>query len=124
VDVDAVEIAKLSDRALGELIYALTVEIASIQSQVEPPTASRKRTWRLIRSTILMAGGFFGATVDLWSLILAALGMWDWLDSVSEDAVVTNRQIDVSQRLTYLDFKLALATIELRKRKQTAAESK
>ena len=123
MEIDATDIAHLSGRELGELIRDLTVEIAAFQGQVEQDAGARKRTWRLVRSTILMTGGFFGAAVDLWALTLAALGIWDWIDSVSEDAVLTNRQLAISRRLSDLEFKLATATLELRKRKRADSNS-
>lgn len=123
MEINDSDIENIPDRELGDFIRGLTIEIAALQSQVEPDSAPTKRTVRLVRVTILTAGGFFGATVDPWALILTALGMWDWIDSISEDANITNRQIVISQHLADLEIKLAAATVELRKRKLAGAKS-
>lgn len=118
---DPSDIGKLTDRELGEHIYGLTIEIAAYRNQIESLAGTRKRTVRLARSTILMVGGLYGAALDLWALVLTILGLWDWFDSVTEDATFTNHQIDVLQHLADLEFRLALATSELRKREANAA---
>lgn len=122
MDADDTAIVNLSDRELGELISELTIEIAALQEQVEPTSGSAKRTWRLVRSTILMTGGLFAATIEIWTVILALLGLWDWIDTIREDVAFTNRQNAISQQLTDLEFKLAIMTVELRKRKQASSE--
>ena len=114
--VDSEDTTRLSDRELGERIHDLTVEIASIANQIEPDSAAFKRSWRLARSTILMGGGLFGATVEVWTLVLAALGMWDWIDAVAEDAAAGNRRSKLQQRLAELEFRLVALTLELRRR--------
>lgn len=69
-----------------------------------------------------MTGGLFAATIEIWTVILALLGLWDWIDTIREDVAFTNRQNAISQQLTDLEFKLAIMTVELRKRKQASSE--
>jgi len=116
VTVDSEDPTHLSDRELGERIHDLTVEIASVKDQIEPDSASLKRSWRLARSTILMAGGLFGASVEVWTLVLAGLGFWDWIDAVVEDAAASNRRVNLKQRLAQLEYKLAVLSLEAQRR--------
>lgn len=114
--VDSEDPAHLSDGELRERIHDLTVEIASIKEQIESDSVSFKRSWRLARSTILMAGGLAGAGVELWTLVLAALGLWDWIDAVVEDAAAANRRSSLKQRLAQFESRLATLRLEMVRR--------
>ena len=118
MSIDPVELASLTDRELGDRIRDLIREIGTLGEQIEPDTHSVARSWRLIRSTILMAGGLFGATIEIWTVVLAGLGLWDWIDAMVEDSAIANRQMKLKQRLADLELTLAALTIELRRRKR------
>ncbi len=104
--VDEFDIARLSISELEDFIQDCRLRIARCEAQIEPSAFQRRRTFKILRGTVLMAGGFFGATFDPITLFLILLGAWDWIDGFSEDAAAMNRQIalhreanDISEQL-------------------------
>jgi hypothetical protein len=113
---DSAELTAYSIEELGNLIRDLRLQIVVYQAQLEVPTASRQRTIKIIRNTILTAGGIYGATFTLAAAILAVLGFWDWIDTIRSDVATMNRQIRFRRALTDLTQQLIAAESELDRR--------
>lgn len=111
------DLRSLSDRELGNAIHDLALRIAVLEAQIEPPAAGRKRTIKLVRSLVLMAGGLIAATAfDLLGMVLTLLGAWDCAEAVTEDAAEMNCQIELQRSITELGIELTLVEDELRRR--------
>lgn len=107
----------LSDRELANLIRDLVVRIAVLAPQIEPRVHARKRTIKIVRSILLMAGGLLTATVvDLWGLIISGLGVWDCIEAVEDDVREMNRQHAAGRSLVQLEMELAIAEVEFERR--------
>jgi hypothetical protein len=117
VDRDRPPLSTLSNTELDLLIRALVAKIASLKTQIESPSARRKRTRRLLRGTALMVGGFVGATVNPLTVVLVAVGLWDWFDSVDEDAKTYNRERRIQQEIPFLEREFSEAEEEIRRRR-------
>jgi hypothetical protein len=83
----------LSDRDLIKYIRSLDRDIGAARAQIETAATRRKRTLRIVRATILTAGGFFAATFDVLGIALTCFGVWDWIEVIADDAEEMNRQI-------------------------------
>jgi hypothetical protein len=58
------DLRDLSDHELADHIRILERDIASFGARIEPAAAKRKRTIKIVRATVLTAGGFFVASFD------------------------------------------------------------
>ena len=106
-----------SAHELGTHIRNLSIRIARLEGQIEPRGRARARTIKIVRSTILMAGGLLTATaIDMLGLILTFLGCWDCVEVVVEDAREMNRQHAVRRLLTQLSAEIDAAESELSRR--------
>jgi hypothetical protein len=106
-----------SDRELVEYARDLAYRIDALGGQIESAAARRKRTVKIIRSTILISGGLVGATVvDLLALVITVLGFWDCVEAIQEDAAATNRQRQLRLVVSDLADELSAIEDELRRR--------
>jgi hypothetical protein len=108
----------LSDRELGNYVRDTVLRIARLESQIEPAAARRKRTVKIVRSTILMGGGLLAATVvDLLALIIALLGLWDCFEAIEDDVRTMNRQHELRRVLIGLESELDALEAEIERRR-------
>lgn len=106
-----------SDRELVEYVRDLAYRIGELEGQIESAPARRKRTVKIIRSTILISGGLIGATVvDLLALVIAILGLWDCVEAIQEDAAAMNRQHQLRYAVSVLAADLDAVEAEFRRR--------
>ena len=111
------DFAELSDRELVEYARDLAYRIGTLEGQLESGPARRKRTIKIIRSTILISGGLIGATiVDLLGLVITVLGLWDCVEAIQEDAAAMNRQNQIRRIVSSLTDELNAIEAEFRRR--------
>jgi hypothetical protein len=111
------DLSSLSDTELSEHISRLNLRIAELAPQLDTSRDQRRRTVRIVRGTILTAGGLFTAgTVDLLGILLVILGCWDWAEGISDDAEATNRGLAVRRRMNEFEAELEVIATELRRR--------
>jgi hypothetical protein len=109
--------AELSDRELVEYARDLAYRIGALDAQIESAAARRKRTVKIIRSTILISGGLVGATVvDLLALVITVLGLWDCVEAIREDVAVMNRQHQLRRIVSNLADELSAIEAEFHRR--------
>lgn len=113
---DLPDLAQLTDRDLGNFIRDLRFQIVAAQAQLEAPTADRRRTVKLFRGTVLLAGGLIGATFEPLTAFLAVVGLWDWVDAIEDDVSTMNRQLHLRRALIELDLLIRMAEAELDRR--------
>jgi len=106
----------LSDRELADHVRGLERDIAAFGAQLEPASAKRKRTVKIVRATVLTAGGLFAASFDFLGIALTLLGVWDWAEVFVDDAREMNRQIALRSTLTELEDRFDAAQEELLRR--------
>lgn len=110
-------LAELSDRELIDYARDLAYRIGALEGQIESPVARRKRTVKIIRSTILISGGLVGATlVDLLGLVITVLGFWDCVEAIRDDAAAMNRQDELRRIFSRLAGELNAIEAEFRRR--------
>lgn len=110
-------LAELSDRELVDYARDLAYRIGALDGQVETSGSRRKRTFKIIRSTILISGGLVGATlVDLLGLVITVLGFWDCIEAIQDDAVAMNRQLESRRTISNLANELNAIEVEFRRR--------
>jgi hypothetical protein len=102
----AEELRNLSDAELSERLRDVQLTIGLLGSQIETKNERRNRTIKVIRGTILTAGGFIVATIDSLGLLLVLLGGWDWVDGISGDAKSTNKDVAVRGKIYELNAEL------------------
>jgi hypothetical protein len=108
---------EFSDRELVEYARDVVYRIGALEGQIESPAARRKRTLKLIRSTILISGGLVGATlVDLLGLVITVLGFWDCVEAIRDDADAMNRQQQLRRIVSGLADELNAIEAEFRRR--------
>jgi hypothetical protein len=78
----AVDLRDLSDVELIDHLRDLRLQIALLEPNIETWKDRRRRTIKIVRGTILTAGGFIGATIDPLGLLLVVLGGWDWVEAI------------------------------------------
>ena len=109
--------SELSDHELVEYARDLAYRVGSLEGQIESAAARRKRTIKIIRSTILISGGLVGATlVDLLGLVITALGLWDCVEAIQDDATTMNRQHQLRRTVSSLTAELNEIETEFRRR--------
>jgi hypothetical protein len=85
------DLGELSDRHLVDHARDLAYRIGALEGQLESSAARRKRTVKIVRSTILISGGLLGATlVDFLGLVITVLGFWDCVEAIRDDATAMN----------------------------------
>jgi hypothetical protein len=109
-----VDIESLSISELEQFIRECRTSISILRSQIDPPSAARWRTLKIVRATLLTVGGFIGATFDWMALILVAVGTWDWLEEFVEDAREMNKNNELIERAIEFDRQLNAAEARLR----------
>jgi hypothetical protein len=88
------EIGALPDGELVSLARELGAELRGIAALIEPTQATRKRTRKLLRGSVLNFVGLAAAVpTGGFSLLLCAGGLLDWADTLVEDAKVMNDQL-------------------------------
>jgi hypothetical protein len=108
---------ELSNRELVEYARDLSYKIGALDAQIETTAARRKRTIKIIRSTVLISGGLVGATVvDLLALVITVLGLWDCVEVIQEDAIAMNRQHQLRRTISNLADELNAIEAEFRRR--------
>lgn len=86
----------------------MIVEIRMLEDQIETPAQTRRRTFRIVRGTLINVAGFaLAAPTGGWSVILCAVGFWEWADALGEDAQVMNRQLEIRRRVNELRRQLS-----------------
>jgi hypothetical protein len=85
----------------------LVIESTLLEAQIESRAETRKRTFRLIRGTALNVAGFaLAEPTGGWSVLVCAVGLWDWADALGEDARIMNQQIAIRRRVDELKRRL------------------
>jgi hypothetical protein len=88
------DIGTLPDGELVSLARELGAELRGIAALIEPTQATRKRTRKLLRGSVLNFVGLAAAVpTGGFSLLLCAGGLLDWADTLVEDAKVMNDQL-------------------------------
>lgn len=113
---DPADLARYSNQQLGNLIRDLRLQIAAYQAQLESPSAPGQRTIKVVRSTILTAGGIYGLTFTLLAALLAIIGFWDLIDTIRSDVDTMNQQLHFRRALWELTLLLDAAETELDRR--------
>lgn len=113
---DGPQLRGMSDHELGNFVRDIRGQIIAYEAQIERRSQRRKRTIKLVRGTLLTAGGFLTATYDLLALFLVLTGLWDWIDAVAEDAQSMNHQTVLRRDLKRLEDQLTLAENEFERR--------
>ena len=116
------DLTRLTEDELVDLIHDLQIEADALVPFVEDRRTWNRRTIRLVRGTILTAGGFFGATFDPIALLLVLLGFIDWLEAITDDARVLNQQLTLRQRIVSLRQRIEAADAELERRRRVTNE--
>src|SRR5581483_2346882 len=109
-------LGQLSDRELNEYLLRLNQRIADLAPRLDTPRERNRRTVKVLRGTILIAGGLFTATVDPIGVVLLLLGGWDWAEGISDDAETMNRGLAVRRQMNELEAELDEVEAELRRR--------
>jgi hypothetical protein len=110
-------LADLSDRDLVAYTRDLVYRIGTLEGQMESAAARRRRTVKIVRSTILISGGLLGATlIDLLGLVIAVLGLWDCIEAIQDDATAMNRQREMRRTVSNLAGELNAVEAEFRRR--------
>ncbi len=110
------DIAAYTFHELGNYIRDLRLQIVDYQARLEPSSAPRQRTIKLIRGTLLTAGGILGATVELFAAILIIVGSWDLIETIRDDVNAMNQQLHFRRALAELYIQLDEAEAELERR--------
>ena len=113
---DPLDSMQLTDHELGNFIRDLRLRVAANEAQLESPSAGRQRTIKILRGTILTAGGLVGASFEPFSIVLTIIGCWDWVDTIRDDVNAMNRQIQLRETLIDLERQIAMAEAELERR--------
>jgi hypothetical protein len=115
--VPPADLRDLSDRDLGLYAHDVFHRISALEAQIESPASRRKRTVKIVRSTILMSGGLMAASfVDLLALILTLLGIWDCIEALQDDAAAMNRQLELRRTIRGLESELTAIEAEFERR--------
>lgn len=110
------DLRAFSDRDLSHYARDLAYRIAALEARIEPATASRKRTIKIVRSTVLMGGGLLAATLDLFALIITLLGVWDCIEAVHEDVATMNEQHELRRTVIGLQVEMDAIEAEFQRR--------
>jgi hypothetical protein len=114
---DGPQLRGMSDHELGNLVRDIRGQINACEVQIERRSQRRKRTIKLVRGTLLTAGGFVTATYDILAFFLVLAGLWDWIEAVAEDAEAMNRQIALMRNLRDLEDELRSVEKEFERRR-------
>ncbi len=114
------DLKNLSDDELLNLIHDLQIETDTLLPFIDDDRIWNQRTVKLIRGTILTAGGFFGAAFDALSLLLVLVGFIDWLEAITDDARAFNRHLSLQQRMVALRDRINAAAAELARRRRAS----
>jgi ribosomal protein L29 len=112
----AEELRDLSDVELKERLRDVRLTIGLLGPQIETRKKRKSRTIKVIRGTVLMAGGFIAATIDPLGLTLVLFGGWDWVEGIADDAKATNKDVAMRRKINELNAELDLIEFELRQR--------
>ncbi len=111
-----VDLRRLSDDELKDYLRDLTIRIALLEPHLETSEDRRRRTVKIVRGTILSAGGFLGAEKSPLGFLLVLLGGWDWIEAISDDAKATNKNLVIRRGINALNAELDDVERELRRR--------
>lgn len=107
----------LSDRELDNRFNTLKVEISATRAHLDERVSPRKRTFRIIRSTLLnFAGLALAAPTSGASTILCAVGISEWVEMIEDDARDYNRRIRLSALLRHQNDRLNAFEAEYERR--------
>jgi sugar-specific transcriptional regulator TrmB len=110
-------VRSLSDQDLDLYVRELSNEINNLGSQIALLSPSYKRVVKIVRASILTAGGFIAASeVDVLGLVLTVFGVWEWVEAFAEDAEEMNRELAMRRNITRLRVELAVAEAEIDRR--------
>src|SRR5947209_3538071 len=112
----AEQLGNLSDAELNDRLREMRLTVGLLGPQIETRKERRNRTMKVVRATVLTAGGLIAATIDSLGLLLVLLGGWDWVDGISGDAKATNKDIAMRRRISEVNAELDLIEFELRRR--------
>jgi hypothetical protein len=110
------DLRDLTDAALIEYLRDLRLRIALLGPQIETAKDRRGRTIKVLRGTVLTAGGFLAATIDPLGLLLVLLGGWDWVENISDDATTMNRDLTLRRQMNALGAELEAVRSEMVRR--------
>jgi hypothetical protein len=110
------EVRSLSDARLREHLRDLRLEIGLLAPFIEAREERTQRTIKVIRGTVLMAGGLVFATFEPAGAILALLGGWDWIVGISDDAKAMNQNLAMRRKINDLNAELDVIESEFRRR--------
>jgi hypothetical protein len=116
------DLTKYSNQELGDLIRDLRLRSVAYQAQLATLPSSRERTIKLVRGTVLVAGGLHSITFGVLAAILLILGAWDWVETVRSDVETMNRQIEFRRALFELTRTIEAAEAELDRRSNEATK--
>lgn len=111
-----IDLRGITDIELLEQLRNLRLRIALLEPHIDTARDRTRRTTKIVRGTILTAGGFLAATIDPLGLLLVVLGGWDWVDTISDDADTTNRGLAVRRQINALEAELDEIESELVRR--------
>jgi hypothetical protein len=107
----------LSTPDLRNRIRELDREIARLKELIPTEEQERKGTRRLVRGAALTIGGLILAPpLGVATLLLTAVGLWDWVDGVVEDNQTMNKALAARNRIIVLTAELDAAETELHSR--------
>jgi hypothetical protein len=112
----ALDLSDLSDVELDDYVRGIRAQIVELKAKLESIPSSRLRTVKVVRATFLTTGGILAGAVDAFGFLLVAIGLWDWIETLSEDAQAMNTQNSVSGELKYLQAQLGAMESEIQRR--------
>lgn len=115
-----VDLRGLSDGELVIYVLNIRAQVVALEAQLKGIPSSRQRTIKVIRATFLTTGGIFAGAVDPIGFLLAAVGLWDWVVTLSDDAQAMNAQISLNRELNDLEAQLKAAEAEVQRRNDTS----
>jgi hypothetical protein len=111
-----VDLRRLSDAELIDHLRDVRLRIAVLEPQIQTRTDRIRGTIKVVRGTILVAGGILTMTADLFAFLLILLGAWDWTETIADDARETNRSMAVRRAMRQLVIDLDEVQAELGRR--------
>lgn len=83
----------ISDAELDDRLQALAFDAAIAHSRIEPASATRRRSRKVLRGVVLtVAGLLFAAQTGGVTLFLCVIGVMNMVDSLEEDAAAVRLQ--------------------------------
>ncbi len=110
------DLSYLSNAELDDCVRVVRAQISELEATLGAIPSSRQRTIKVVRATFLTAGGILVGAVDALGFLFAAIGLWDCVETLLEDARTMNAQHSMIAEVNYLQAQLSAIESEVQRR--------